>query len=89
MKIVINLVTLLIALLVGVHAEESTPLRLLQTIPLPNVEGRIDHLAIDLKGQRLFVAALGNNTLEVIDLRAGKRIRGIGGLNEPGCHLYP
>src|SRR5216117_958293 len=41
-------------------------LRLVQTIPLPGVAGRIDHLAVDLAGKRLFVAALGNNTVEVV-----------------------
>jgi DNA-binding beta-propeller fold protein YncE len=66
-----------------VQAEESPPLRMVQTIPLPNVEGRIDHLAVDLKGQRLFIAALGNNTVEVLDLYAGKRIRSITGFREP------
>ena len=64
-------------------AEENSPPRLAQTIALPNVEGRIDHLAVDLKGPRLFVAALGNNTVEVIDLRAGKRVHTITGLHEP------
>jgi hypothetical protein len=73
----------LTALAVRAQAEESTPLRLVQTIPLPNVEGRIDHMAVDLKGQRLFIAALGNNTVEVLDLRAGQRIRSITGLHEP------
>src|SRR5262249_48862484 len=53
------------------HAQEGAPLRLVQTIPLPHVEGRIDHMAVDLQGQRLFVAALGNDTLEVLDLQAG------------------
>ena len=47
----------------------SEPLKLETTIPMTDVQGRIDHLSIDLKGQRLFVAALGNNSLEVIDLR--------------------
>src|SRR3989442_10681042 len=73
----------LTALAVRAQAEEPTPLRLVQMIPLPNVEGRIDHMAVDLKGQRLFIAALGNNTVEVLDLRAGKRIRSITGLHEP------
>src|SRR2546422_5417223 len=59
------------------------PLKLAQTIALEGVEGRIDHLAVDVKGMRLFVAALGNNTLEVVDLRAGKRIHSIAGLKEP------
>ena len=52
--------------------QKTTPLRLVQTIALPNVEGRIDHLAVDVQNQRLFLAALGNNTLEVIDLKSGK-----------------
>src|SRR5438445_1464945 len=49
------------------------PLRLLQRIPLPKVEGRIDHLAMDVAGERLFVAALGNNSLAVVDLKKGAR----------------
>jgi hypothetical protein len=73
----------LIAVAVRAQAQDATPLRLVQTIPLPNVEGRIDHMAVDLKGQRLVIAALGNNTVEVLDLRAGKRIRSITGLHEP------
>jgi hypothetical protein len=64
------------------------PLRLVQTIPLPNIKGRLDHLAVDLKGRRLFVAALGNNTLEVIDLHAGRRIHTISGLHEPQGVLF-
>jgi DNA-binding beta-propeller fold protein YncE len=65
------------------YGHESAPLRLVQTIPLPNVEGRIDHLAIDLKGQRLFVAALGNDTVEIVDLRAATRVRSLSGFHEP------
>jgi DNA-binding beta-propeller fold protein YncE len=52
------------------------------------VEGRIDHLAVDLTGQRLFVAALGNNTLEVFDLKGGKHLRSIPGLAEPQGVAY-
>lgn len=54
-----------------------------RTIPLPGVVGRIDHLAIDLTGRRLFVAALGNNSVEVIDLRTGARVTQIRGQSEP------
>src|SRR5438874_5000052 len=61
------------------HAEEKA-LQLKQTIPLPGVEGRIDHLALDASGERLFVCALGNNTVEVLDLRKGERIHSITGL---------
>jgi hypothetical protein len=65
------------------YAQEGALLRLVQTIPLPHVEGRIDHMAVDLHGQRLFVAALGNNTLEVLDLQAGTHLHTITGLHEP------
>jgi len=58
------------------------PLRLVQTIPL-SVDGRMDHLYADVKGRRLFVAALANNTVEVIDLRAGKVIKSIAGPQKP------
>ena len=70
------------------QAEDTTVLRQVQTIALPNVEGRIDHMAIDLQGKRLFVAALGNNTLEVIDLTAAKDIDEIKGLKEPQGVAY-
>jgi hypothetical protein len=44
------------------------PLRLVQTILMPNVKGRLDHMDVDVKGKRLFVAGLENGTLEVVDL---------------------
>jgi glutamine cyclotransferase len=61
----------------------STAFQLKQTIPLPGVEGRIDHLDIDISGQRLFVCALGNNTVEVVDLNKGERVHTITGLGAP------
>src|SRR5437667_2251240 len=72
----------------SMHGQGVAPLKLVQTITMPGVEGRIDHLNVDVKGQRLFVAALGNNTLEVIDLAQGKRIRSIAGLREPQGVVY-
>src|SRR5579864_7796189 len=70
------------------HAQETAPLRLLQTVALPGVHGRIDHFDVDLAGQRLFMSALGNNTLEVFDLRANKLIHSIRGLHEPQGVTY-
>ena len=67
----------------GARAEAPAPLHQTQLIPLPGVEKRIDHMAVDPAGKRLFVSALGNGTLEVIDLQAGRRVRSIPGLNEP------
>ena len=64
------------------QAQESSALRMVQTIPLPNVEGRIDHIAVDVKDQRLFIAALGNNSVEILDLNAGKHLKSIRGLQE-------
>jgi YVTN family beta-propeller protein len=55
---------------------------------MADVQGRIDHLSIDMKGQRLFVAALGNNSLEVIDLKENKRVHTINGLAEPQGIAY-
>jgi hypothetical protein len=52
--------------------QAAQPLRMEKTIELPDVQGRIDHMSIDVKSERLFVSALGNNTLEVVDLKVGK-----------------
>jgi len=68
--------------IIASHAEEKV-FKLKQTIPLPGVEGRIDHLALDASGERLFVCALGNNTVEVLDLRKGERTHSISGLGAP------
>jgi DNA-binding beta-propeller fold protein YncE len=57
-------------------------------IPLGEVRGRIDHLAVDLARDRLFVAELGNNSLGVVDLAAGKLLRRIGELDEPQGVAY-
>ncbi len=70
------------------RAEDVSLLRLEKTIPLPGVMGRIDHMAVDLEGGRLFVVALGNNSLEVLDFRSLKYIYRVGGLNEPQGVLY-
>src|SRR2546428_13128295 len=66
----------------------SGELQLKQTIPLPGVEGRIDHLDLDAANERLFVCALGNNTAEVIDLRKGERVHTINGLGSPQGLVY-
>ncbi|MFL6332828.1 MAG: YncE family protein [Pyrinomonadaceae bacterium] len=70
------------------QGEGVGPLRLVNRIPLPQVRGRIDHMAVDLKGRRLFVAALGNNTLEVVDLKRGERVTSISGFDEPQGLVY-
>lgn len=66
----------------------SAALKLETTIPMADVQGRIDHISIDVKGQRLFVAALGNNSVEVIDLKRHTRAHSIPGLAEPQGIAY-
>lgn len=68
--------------------QANQPLRLEKTIELPDVQGRIDHMSVDVAGGRLFVSALGNNTVEVIDIKAGTRAKTIAGLQEPQGVLY-
>src|SRR2546427_2184337 len=81
------------AMIVLVSLQSSSgqeSLSLVRTIDLPRVEGRIDHLAIDLAGQRLFVAALGNNTVEVVDLKTGTVVKSMRGFHEPqGLQVVP
>src|SRR2546425_1028245 len=64
------------------------PLRLVQTISLPNVKGRLDHMEVDVQGKRLFVAGLENGTFEVADLPTGKWTRTIGGFKKPQGALF-
>src|SRR5262245_25725163 len=66
----------------------SSPLRLELKIFLGDVEGRIDHLAIDLSRKRLFVAEIGNGTVDVVDLDDHQVVHTIGGLKEPQCLGY-
>jgi len=67
---------------------QTAPLKLTKTIALPGVEGRIDHFAFDAAGERLFVCALGNNTVEVVDLRKGVRVHSITGFGAPQGIAY-
>jgi DNA-binding beta-propeller fold protein YncE len=62
---------------------DTGPLQLEGKIPLGDVRGRIDHMAVDLKRQRLFVAELGNDSVGIVDLQNRKLIRRIPGLKEP------
>ena len=79
-----SICSLLAVAAIGVvaHAQPAS-LQPIATIALPNVSGRIDHLAYDAELQRLFVAALGNNTVEVIDTAKGAHLRSLSGFHEP------
>jgi YVTN family beta-propeller protein len=65
------------------QSEDKAPLRLEAKILLGDVRGRIDHLAVDVKRQRLFVAELGNDSVGVVDLATHSLLRTITGLSEP------
>jgi len=87
-----GLATALIAMVLILNSlaesQQSRPLSPETSIPLPGVKGRIDHFSVDVKGQRLFVAAVENHTLEVIDLKSGKRVHTISDLAEPQGVFY-
>jgi hypothetical protein len=67
---------------------DTAGLRLEAKIPIGNVSGRIDHMAIDLARQRLFIAELGNNTVGIVDLNSRNVIRNLAGLKEPQGVAY-
>ena len=77
-----------LAFIVPVHGQDRPALRLVQTIPLPGVKGRLDHMAVDLEKKRLFVAAVDNGTLEVLDLGAGRAINSIAGMKDTQDALF-
>ena len=82
--------TLLLGLLSAVLSmgQEVAPLLLEKEIALPGVEGRIDHFSVDVPGQRVFIAALENGSVEILDTRQGERIAEIKGLKEPQGVYY-
>ncbi len=75
-------VVAMVSILVASSAADE-PLTLLRAIQMPHLQGRIDHLTMDTTEQRLFVAALGNDTVEVLDTRAGTALRSLSGFHEP------
>jgi YVTN family beta-propeller protein len=71
-----------------VQAESNSPLRLEKTIPLPGAKGRIDHMAFDTQNGRLYVAVLGSDAVDVIDIKSGAVVKTITGLAEPQGIVY-
>jgi hypothetical protein len=69
-------------------AKEKQALKLVQTISLPGVVGRLDHMGVDLEQKRLFVAAVDNNTIEVVDLTAGNVIKSLQGFKDTQDALF-
>ena len=80
---------LMFLLLPGVAFGQASPaLQLTTRNALTNVDGRMDHMGVDLAGQRLFATAFDNHTLQVIDLQAGRQISAIANLDEPQAAYY-
>jgi hypothetical protein len=82
MKLVAVMLAMMGTLLV-VQARGETPLLLERKIPLGEVRGRIDHLAVDLKRNRLFVAELESDAVAVVDLDASRLLHVISDLRKP------
>jgi len=87
-RLAICCIALFAAFAVQTSAQEKQALRLVQTIPLPGVKGRLDHMGVDLGQKRLFVAAVANNTLEVVDLTAGKVTKSLAGFKDTQDALF-
>jgi hypothetical protein len=75
-------------LAVTAGAQEKLPLKLVATIPMPGFTGDFDHFGLDLKGNRLFLASEDQKTVEVFDLRTGKRTHSITGFGQPLTMAY-
>jgi DNA-binding beta-propeller fold protein YncE len=76
-------ITLLAGTAAFPQSAEKSGLQLDDKIPLGGVRGRIDHMALDIKRQRLFVAELGNDTVSVVDLTKKSVVQRLTGLKEP------
>jgi DNA-binding beta-propeller fold protein YncE len=74
--------------IVQAQQREAPPVREVQEIPLPGVQGRLDHFTIDPKRKRVIFSGLGNSTVQVVDVFAGRMIHQIEGLAEPQGVLY-
>src|SRR5215469_1992910 len=86
---------LLLFVFTGLAISQTVPppqkpavLKFVGSIPLPSIQGRVDHTSIDLKGQRLFSSGFGDHLLDVIDLKTGKEITQIKSLDEPQNSYY-
>ena len=83
-----GLLLLWVGFALAAYGQSPVPLRFIQSIPLPNVDGFLDHMGVDVQGQRLFVPTEVQKTVEVVDLRAGKVVHTITVLSNPHTVLY-
>src|SRR6202171_2540627 len=79
----------LVLFAIGARGQDSAPLKLAQTITLPpDAKGQFDYFGVDLKGNRLFATPEGSKSVRVFDLKTGKPIHTIGGIEKPHSGLY-
>lgn len=82
------LAALFLVLALRTQAADNPPLKLISTTPLPGFSGDFDHFGVDLRGNRLFLAAEDHKTVEVFDLRTGKSLHSITGFGQPHAIVY-
>jgi DNA-binding beta-propeller fold protein YncE len=70
------------------RSDKAAPLHLLRAVPLPEFSGDFDHFAVDEKGGRLFLAGEDHKTVEVFDLKTGRRLKSIEGFGTPHSIIY-
>jgi DNA-binding beta-propeller fold protein YncE len=90
MKIWISILAAsLISIAIPVRAQDAPPLKLAQTLTLPpDATGQFDHFGVDLKGNRLFATPEGSKSVRVFELKSGKPIHTISGIEKPHAVLY-
>src|SRR5215471_1355816 len=74
---------LALSIAVASQTGPSGPIQLKSSVPIPGVKGAFDHFAADIKGNRLFLAAEGNKTVEIFDLQTGTHLQSVGGFDVP------
>src|SRR6266404_526516 len=82
------MITILALCALTANAQEKLPLKLIRTTPMPGFTGDFDHFGLDLRGNRLFLAAEEHKTVEVFDLRTGEPIHSIEGFGQPLMMVY-
>jgi hypothetical protein len=84
----ISMLVMAAALAPFTRTKEIAPLRLLEAVPLPGFSGDFDHFAVDEKSGRLFLAGEDHKTVEVFDLKTGRRLKSITGFGTPHSIIY-
>jgi DNA-binding beta-propeller fold protein YncE len=88
-RLILAICSLVLSVLaVSSNAQEKLPLKLVATTPMPGFTGDFDHFGVDLKGNRLFLAAEDQKSVEVFNLRTGERIHSIEGFGHPLTMAY-